>query len=72
VDFIAIDKEVTFPNGSNQARQCVNITILNDSVEEGDNVEIFQVQLLPAVQGIPAGMINFDLLKINIMDSDGE
>jgi hypothetical protein len=72
VDFIPIDKEVTFLGGSNQTRQCINITIINDGVEEGDDVEIFQVQLLPVTQGIPASMIDFDILLINIVDSDGE
>lgn len=68
VDYEMLDTMLTFQPGD--TRQCVNITIIDDNIEEGNIPEDFDVQLLP----VTGGGLDFDPtnLEIEIVDSDSK
>ena len=57
-----------------ELRKCINITILEDNLEEGDVGEIIGVQLLSDSSSSYEDdiRINSSLLLVSILDSDGK
>ena len=71
IDFVTLNEEVTFGVGA--TRMCVNVTILDDEVEEGDVERNLFVRLSPGTGGTDNLDIDFDILyEIIIEDSDGK
>ena len=72
LDFIELEEEVRFFAASSVTRKCVNITILDDNIEEGDREETISVQVVstdpPSLGIFPVASI----LSVSIMDSDSE
>lgn len=54
---------------STETRKCVNITILDDNIEEGDVEETITVQVVATE---PQITLDFGILTVRIMDSDSE
>ena len=56
-----------------ELRKCINITILEDNLEEGDVGEIIGVQLLSGSSSDEENIIiNFNLVFVSILDSDSK
>ena len=57
-----------------ELRKCINITILEDNLEEGDVEEIIGVQLLSGSSSSDEDYIgiNSNQLLVSILDSDGK
>ena len=57
-----------------ELRKCINITILEDSLEEGDVGEIIGVQILSgsSSSGEDDILINSNQLSVSILDSDSK
>lgn len=62
-----MDREITF--NVNQLRKCINITIIQDNIEEGDTPENVRVQLVPRDGDI---VVDFTVLDISILDSNSK
>lgn len=64
-----LEEIVTF-NVGDGTRKCVDITILDDNIEEGELAETFSVQLVSTTPPSEGVTVDFDLVTISIIDSD--
>ena len=73
VDYQPLDR-VTLSFEVSELRKCINITILEDNLEEGDVGEIFSVQILSVSSSSDEDdiLINSNQLLVSILDSDGK
>ena len=71
-DFIPLEEEVRFSAASTETRKCVNITILDDNIEEGDTEETINVQVLSTDPPSPGIFPVASILSVRIMDSNSE